>query len=98
MYNLAQGKFEGTPYPTGRPQENPSAPNCSSPQPEAILNASTFQVREDAPWSNTVPASMNLFKARADWPIPPMQIPTVKVEKVEVPPRGAMKYQRWVQI
>ena len=29
IYNLVQGKFEGIPYPTGRPQveENPSAPS-----------------------------------------------------------------------
>ena len=32
-------------------------------------------------------ASTNLFEARADWPIPPTQAPTVKVE--EVPPRVA---------
>ena len=30
-------------------------------------------------------ASMNRFKARADWPIPPMLALTVKVEKMEVP-------------
>ena len=41
VYNLAQRNFEGIPYPTGRPQveENPSAPNCSPPQPEATPNA-----------------------------------------------------------
>ena len=65
----------------------PSTP--TKPLPEAIPNAPTFQVREDTPWPNTVPASTNLFKARADWPIPPMQTPKVKVEKVEVPPRVA---------
>ena len=32
---------------------------------------------------------MNLFESRADWPIPPMQTPTVKVEKAEAPPRVA---------
>ena len=91
MYNLAQGKFEGIPYPVGRPQveENPSAPNCNPPQPEAAHNAPTFQVREDTPWHNTMPASTNLFEARADWPIPPMLAPTVKVEKTEIPPRVA---------
>ena len=30
---------------------------------------------------------MNLFEARADWPIPPVQTPAVKVENAEVPPR-----------
>ena len=48
VYNLVQGKFEGIPYPTGRPQveENPSAPRCNMPQhrqqSEAIPNATTF--------------------------------------------------------
>ena len=34
VYNLAQGKFEGIPYPTGRSQveENPSNPSCIMPQ------------------------------------------------------------------
>ena len=88
VYNLAQGKFEGIPYPTRRPkvEENPSTPNCSPPQPEAIPNTLTFQVREDAPWPNTIPASTNLFPARTDWSIPPTQTPAVKVEKTEVPP------------
>ena len=87
--NLAQGKFKGIPYPTGRPQveENPSTHNCYPPQAEATPNAPTFQVTEDTPWPNTVPASTNLFEARADWPISPMQTPNVKVEKTEVPPR-----------
>ena len=69
VYILAWGKFEGIPYPIGRPQveENPSAPSCSLPQqrqqPEAIPHAPTFQVREDTPWPDTIPASTNLFKA-----------------------------------
>ena len=89
--NLAQGKFEGIPYPTGKPQveENPSIPNCSPSQPETIHNAPAFQVRGDTPLPNTIPASTNLFEARADWPIPPMDTPTVKVEKAEIPPRVA---------
>ena len=58
-------------------------------QPEAIPNVQNFQVREDTPWPNTVPASMNLFEARTDWPFPPMQMPTVKMEKAEVPCRVA---------
>ena len=33
VYNLAQGEFEGIPYPTGKPQEEgPSAPCCNNPQ------------------------------------------------------------------
>ena len=41
VYNLAQGKFKGVPYPTGRPQveKNPSTPNCYPPQPEAAPSA-----------------------------------------------------------
>ena len=95
LYILAQGKFEGIPYSTPRPQveENPSASSCNMPQqkhqPEAIPSAPTFQVREDTPWPKTVPASTNLFEARAGWPIPPMKTPTVRIEKAEVPPRAA---------
>ena len=95
VYNLAKGKVEGIPHPTGRPQaeENPSAHSCSPPQqrpqPEAVPYAPIFQVREGTPWSYTIPASTNLFAARADWPIPPLQIPTVKVDKASVPPRVA---------
>ena len=39
VYNLAQGKFEGIPYPTGRSQveENPSAPNCNMPSHNSNL-------------------------------------------------------------
>ena len=91
VYNLAKGKFERIPYPAGSPQveENPSASNCNPPQLEATPNAPMFQVREDTPWPNDVPASMNLFKARADWSIPATPAPTVKVEKTEVPPQVA---------
>ena len=91
VYNTANGKFEGVPYPTERPQaeDNPSTDNFKPPQLEAIPNASVFQVRENTPWPKPIPASMNLFKARAGWPIPPMPAPTVKVEKTEVPPRVA---------
>ena len=64
-------------------------PNCNPLQPEATPNAPTFQVGEDTPWSNTMPAFTNLFKARADWPIPSMPAPTMKVEKMEVPPQIA---------
>ena len=95
VYNLMQGKFEGIPNPTGRPQveENPSAPSCNMPQqnqqPKAVSNVSIFQVREDTPWPDTVPASTNLLKARADWPIPPTKTTTVKIEKADVPTRLA---------
>ena len=95
VYNLAQGRFEGISYPTGRPQveENPSAPSCNEPpqrqQHEAVPNAPTFQLREDTPWPNTIPASTNLFKERANWPIPPTQILAVMMEKAEAPTRVA---------
>ena len=74
VYNLAQGKFKGIPYPAERSQKNP-APSCNPPQLEATPSAPTFQVREDTPWPNTMPASMNLYKARADWPISQYQHP-----------------------
>ena len=74
-------------------EENPSAPSFNAPpqrqQPEAVPSATTSQVREDTPCPNTMPVSTNLFEARADWPIPPMQTPAVKMEKTEVPPRVA---------
>ena len=77
VYNLAKGKFDGVPYPTEKPQaeEIPSDHNSNPPPLEAIPNVPTFQVREDTPWPNTKSASMNLFEARADWPIPPHQHP-----------------------
>ena len=34
-------------------------------------------------------ASTNLFKARANWPILPIETPTVKMDKTEVSPRVA---------
>ena len=96
VYNLVQGKFEGIPYPTGSSQveENPSVPSCNTPQqrqhPEATPIVTTLKTREDTPWPNTVPASTNLFEARAYWPNPPAETPTVvKMEKTEVPPRVA---------
>ena len=55
VYNLVQGKFEGIPYPTGRPQvkEKPSASSCNTPQqrqqPEATSTVTTHQTREDTP-------------------------------------------------
>ena len=87
VYNLVKGKFKGIPYPTGwlQVEENPSAPSCNMSQqrqqPEATPNVTNFQVREDTPWPNTMPASTNLFEARANWPIPPAETPAVKMEK-----------------
>ena len=87
VYNLAKATFDGVPYPSERPQaeENPSVHNSSPLQSQAALNGQTFQVREDTPWPNSIQISMNLFKARADCPIPPMQAPSVKLAKAEVP-------------
>ena len=78
VYNLAKGKFDGVPYASERPQaeENPSVHNSNPPQLENIPNGLTFQVREDTPWPKTESASTNLFKTRADWPIPPTPAPT----------------------
>ena len=94
MYNLAQGKFKGIPYPTTKFQEDegPSTPSCNNPQeqqPETAITAAAPQSREeDAPWPNTIPASTNLFDARALWPIPPTETPTViKMGKTEVTPK-----------
>ena len=53
-------------------------------QPEAAVTATAPQKREDTPWPNTMPASTNLFDARASWPIPQMEAPTaIKMEKAE---------------
>ena len=57
--------------------------------PEVTPNVTTVQVREDTPWPNTMPASTNVFKARANQPISPTETPAVKMEKTEVPPRVA---------
>ena len=90
VYNLAQGKFEGIPYFTGKPQEErgPSIPSCNNPherqQPKAAVTATAPQNREGTPWPNTMPASTNLFDARASWPNPPTEAPTfVKTEDAE---------------
>ena len=83
VYNLAQGKFEGIPYPTGKPQEEEgsSAPSCNNPkekqQLEAAVTATAPQNREEIPWPITMPAFTNLFDARASWPVPPTEAPTV---------------------
>ena len=60
VYNLAQGKFEGMPYPSGNFQEGegPSTPSCNNPQeeqqPEAAATVTTPQNREGTPWPNTM--------------------------------------------
>ena len=92
VYNLAKGKFDEVPYPSERLQaeETPSIHNPNPPQLEVVPNAPTFQTRDDTPWSNTTPASTNLFEARAGWPVPHTPAPSVKVENTEVPPQIAV--------
>ena len=71
VYNLAQDKFRGIHCPSRKlkEEEGPSTPRCSNPkeeqEPEAAVTATASQSREDTPWPNTMPASMNLFDARA---------------------------------
>ena len=92
VYNLVQGRFEGIPYPTGKPQqkENPSTHSCNTPQEREQPVAVAPHNREDTPWPNTMPASTNLIDVRASCPIPPTETPTVvKMEKTEIPPRVA---------
>ena len=97
VYNLVQDKFKGIPYPTRKSQEEegPSTSNCNNPQeeqqPEAAVTATAPHNRKDTPQPNTMPASMNMFDARASWPISPIEAPTViKMEKAEkIPPRVA---------
>ena len=90
VYNLVQGKFEGIPYPKGKPQEEEGPPaSCSNnpqerQQPETAVTAIAPQNREDTPWPNTMPASTNLFDAGASWPILPTETLTViKMEQAE---------------
>ena len=95
VYILAQGKLEGIPLPhrkalSGRKSFCPQLQYTpTKQQPEVTSSVTTFQVKEDTTWPNIMPASTNLFEARADWPIPPTKTPAVKVEKAEVPPRVA---------
>ena len=94
VYNLAQGKFEGIPYPTGKLQEEegPPTPSCNTPQERQQPEVAAPQNREDTSWPNTMSASTNLFDVRASWPIPPTEAPTiVKTEQAEkrTPPRLA---------
>ena len=61
-------------------------------QPKAAVTATAPQKRKDTPWPNTMPASANLFEARASWSIPQMEAPTaIKMEKAKekIPPRVA---------
>ena len=90
VYNLVQGKFKGIPYPLRKFKEGegPSTPSCNNPQddqlPEAAIIATVPQNSEDTSWPNTMAASTNFFDARASWPIPPTEAPTViKMEKAE---------------
>ena len=94
VYNLNQGKFKEESYPARKSQEeeSPSTPSGNtSPeeqQPEAAATATALQNREDTPWPIAMPASMNLFIARASWPIPPIWM------KSQHPPLLKLKRQR----
>ena len=87
VYTLAQETFKGIPCPTRKSQEDegPSTPSSSNPkgeqQPETAVTATAPLNRKDTPWSNTMPASMNLFDARASWPILPNDASKIKMEK-----------------
>ena len=95
VYNLAQGTFKGITYPTTKFQEGegclaPSYNNPQEQQSEVTATITTLQNRVDMLWPNTMPASTNLFNARASWPIPSNETPSViMMEKAEVPPRVA---------
>ena len=70
VYNLAQGKFKGVPYPTRKSQEEegPSTPSSINlpmeQKPEAAATATAPQNREAIPWPNTMPACTKLFVER----------------------------------
>ena len=74
-------------------EENPSAPSCNPlqqshnlklyPMPQPSRSGKTPH------GPNTIPSSTNLFGTRADWPIPPTQMPTVNVEKAESSTQGS---------
>ena len=54
VYNVAQGKFKGIPYPTRKFQEGegPFTHSCNNPQeqqPEAAATVTTLQNRENTP-------------------------------------------------
>ena len=78
---LGTGKIQRNSLTSRKVTKNPSASSCNPPQLEATPRAPTFHVRVDTPWPNTMPTSMNLFEARADWPIPPTPAPTVNAER-----------------
>ena len=75
VYNLTIGKFDEVPYPSERSQasNNPFVHNSNPPPLEAIPNA---PVRDGTPWPTTIPASTNLFEARAGWPVHPKPAPS----------------------
>ena len=94
VYNLAQGKFKGVPYPARKSQEEegPSAPSGNNPpeeqQPKAVATTTALQNREDTPSTNTMPASDNLFVKRASCPIPPIMV------ECQYPPLYKLKGQK----
>ena len=93
VYNLAQSKIQEIHNPQIRKyqgEEGHFTPNGDNPseaqQPDATTTVTAPQTRVDTPWPNTMPASINLFVARASWPIPPSETSTlifVKMEKAE---------------
>ena len=104
VYNLAQSKIQEIPNPTRKIQEeeSPFTPDYSNPlmvqQPKATTAATSIAplTRDDTPGPNTMPASTNLFVAKASWPIPPnmdeVPMPTFgKTEKADAktPPKQA---------
>ena len=77
VYNLVQGKFEGIPYPTGKPQkeEGPLAPSCSNPRKDSNWK---LQSLPQPNRTGNIPHGLipyqlptNLFDAKASWPIFP---------------------------
>ena len=94
VYNLAQGKFKEIPYSTRKSQEEDglSTPvvtipqKCSSQKLQPLPQPIRAERTPHGP--NTMPASTNLFVARASWPLSPhtdeVQTPTfVKTEKAD---------------
>ena len=67
VYNLAQGKFKGVPYPARKCQkeEVPSIPSSNNlleeHQPKSAATATALHNRENTPWPNTVPASADFI-------------------------------------
>ena len=101
VYNPAQSKIQEIPNPPMRRfqgEENPFILNGDNStkvqQPKATAIAAALQTRQDTPWPNTIPASINLFVTRVSWPIPqskPSPPMFIKREKAEdrTPPKLA---------